>query len=135
MRGWRRGKRSFPRSTTRGWRSIEAHGLVSRASICFPFSRSRLREHGISKFVTAAVAQAKAAAQHTPIDIGIGINPHNPPTVITAAMIREAYDIGVSAGAAGFWHNIESHVNADVPLTVYVEFFHQLYREETGGGR
>jgi hypothetical protein len=86
-------------------------------------------------FVSAAVAQAKAAAPNTPVDIGIGINPHNPPTVITAAMIREAYDRGLSAGAAGFWHNIESNVNADVPLTVYVEFFHKLYRDETAGSR
>jgi hypothetical protein len=84
-----------------------------------------------ASFVPAAVAQAKAAAPHTPIDIGIGIDPHNPPTVITAAMIREAYDCGVSAGASGFWHNIESNVNANVPLTVYVDFFHKLYKEQT----
>jgi hypothetical protein len=83
-------------------------------------------------FVAAAVAQAKAAAPKTPIDIGIGINPHYPPTVITAAIIREGYDHGVSAGAAGFWHNVEHDVNANVPLTVYVEFFHKLYRDETG---
>ena len=50
-------------------------------------------------FVTAAVKQARTAAPNTPIDIGIGINPHNPPTVITAAMIREAYDCGVAVGA------------------------------------
>jgi hypothetical protein len=83
-------------------------------------------------FVRAAVAQAKAAAPNTPIDIGIGINPHNPPTVITAAMIRAAYDCGVTAGVAGFWHNVEHDVNANVPLTVYVEFFHKLYKDETG---
>ena len=47
-------------------------------------------------------------------------------------MIREAYDCGLSAGASGFWHNVESDVNAKVPLTVYVDFFHKLYREETG---
>ena len=81
-------------------------------------------------FVKAAVAQARAAAPHTPIDIGIGINPHSPPTVISAAMIREAYDIGRAAGASGFWHNIESNVNANVPLSVYADFFHQLYKEE-----
>ena len=85
-----------------------------------------------ASFVPAAVAQARAAAPSTPIDIGIGINPHTPPTVITAAMIREAYDCGVSVKASGFWHNVESNVNANVPLTVYVDFFHKLYREETG---
>jgi hypothetical protein len=37
-------------------------------------------------------------------------------------MIREASDCGLSAVAAGFSHNIESNVNANVPLTVYVEF-------------
>ena len=82
-------------------------------------------------FVPAAVAQARAAAPQTPIDIGIGINPHNPPTVITAAMIRQGYDLGLSAGASGFWHNVEKNVNAKVPLTVYVDFFHKLYQDET----
>lgn len=83
-------------------------------------------------FVPAALAQAHAAAPHTPIDIGIGINPSNPPTAITVADLMGAYNLGRQHGAAGFWDNVEIGVGARVPPSVYVQFFQQLYAQLHG---
>lgn len=83
-------------------------------------------------FVPAALAQAHAAAPKTPVDIGIGINPSNPPTVITAADIMNSYLLGQSDGAAGYWYNVEIGVGANVPTSVYVTFFQQLYTQLHG---
>jgi hypothetical protein len=83
-------------------------------------------------FVPTALAQAHAAAPGVPIDIGIGINPHNPPTCITTQEIIQAYDIGRVNGAAGYWNNVETGVNCNVPTSVYVAFFKDLYLLASG---
>ena len=78
-------------------------------------------------FVPAAIAQAHSAAPSVPTDVGIGINPHNPPTCITTQNILDAYNIAIQAGASGFWNNVESGVNCNVPDAVYTQFFNTLY--------
>ena len=78
-------------------------------------------------FVSQAIAESKWAAPKVPIGIGIGINPHNPPTVITTPILMDAYNTGIRDGAAGFWHNVEVGVNANVPTSVYASYFTQLY--------
>jgi len=80
-----------------------------------------------AEFVKAAVEQARRAAPHTAVDIGIGINPHSPPTVIATGDLIDAYAAGQAAGVDGYWHNVEVGVNADQPVTVYVEYFKQIY--------
>jgi hypothetical protein len=80
-----------------------------------------------ASFVPAAVAQARAADPNIPIDVGIGINPHNPPTCITTQDLIDAYNVSISAGASGFWNNVESGKNCSVPDSVYVQFFDFLY--------
>ena len=80
-----------------------------------------------STFVSQAIAQSKLAAPQVPVSIGIGINPHNPPTVITTPILMDAYNTAVKDGAAGFWQNVELGVNANVPASVYVDFLTQLY--------
>ena len=80
-----------------------------------------------ASFVSQAIAQAKSAAPQVPIGVGIGINPHNPPTVITPQILMDAHNTAMQSGAAGFWQNIELGVNANVPASVYVDFFTQLY--------
>lgn len=82
-----------------------------------------------TSFVPAALAQAQLAALLTPIDIGIGINPNNPPTAITTAEIISAFRIGQTNGAAGYWNNVETGAGANVPAAVYVKFFQQLYAD------
>ncbi len=78
-------------------------------------------------FVSQAIAESRWAAPQMPLGIGIGINPHNPPTVITTPILMDAYNTAVKDGAAGFWHNVEAGVNANVPTSVYADFFTQLY--------
>jgi len=80
-----------------------------------------------STFVSQAIAESKWAAPQVPVSVGIGINPHNPPTVITTPILMDAYNTAVTDGAAGFWQNVELGVNANVPVSVYVDFFTQLY--------
>ena len=80
-----------------------------------------------ASFVSQAIAESNWAAPQVPIGIGIGINPHNPPTAITTPILMDAYNTGVQDGAAGFWHNVELGVNANVPASVYVDFLTQLY--------
>ena len=80
-----------------------------------------------ASFVAQAIAQSKWAAPQVPVGIGIGINPSNPPTVITTSILMHALNTGVQDGAAGFWNNVELGVNANVPASVYVDFFTQLY--------
>ena len=80
-----------------------------------------------ASFVAQAIAQSKSAAPQVPVGIGIGINPSNPPTVITTKILMDAYNTGIQDGAAGFWHNVELGVNADVPASIYVVFFNLLY--------
>jgi hypothetical protein len=81
-------------------------------------------------FVPRAVSQAKAAAPNIPVDVGIGINPHNPPTCVTTQNILNAYNVGLSADANGFWNNVEMG-NCHVSATVYVQFFNNLYKTRT----
>ena len=78
-------------------------------------------------FVQRAVRQSRAAAPLVPVGIGIGINPNNPPTVITTSILVGAYYTGTAYNAAGFWHNVEIGVNANVPVSVYVNFFNYEY--------
>jgi hypothetical protein len=85
-----------------------------------------------TSFVPAALAQAHAAAPHTPVDIGIGINPSNPPTPTTLADLMEAYSLARHDGAAGYWNNVEIGVGAKAPPSVYVDFFEQLYAQLNG---
>lgn len=85
-----------------------------------------------NSFVPAALTQAHSAAPTTPVDIGIGINPSNPPTVITTADIESAYLLGQQYGAAGDWNNVELGVGANVPASVYVDFFDWLYTQLHG---
>ncbi len=83
-------------------------------------------------FTAAAISQARAAAPTTPIDVGLGINPSNPPTPITTADIMAGYTAAAADGAAGYWHNVEVGVGANVPPSVYVAFFNQLYAQLNG---
>jgi len=78
-------------------------------------------------FVQQAIAQSRAAAPLVPVGIGIGINPHSPPTVITTSILVGAYHTGIVNNAAGFWHNVEIGVNANVPVSVYVNFLNHEY--------
>ena len=80
-----------------------------------------------TSFVPAALAQAHTAAPQIPTLIGIGINPHDPPTVITTQILFDAYNFGLANGAAGFWQNVEQGVNANVPPSVYVGFLNQVF--------
>ena len=80
-----------------------------------------------SNFITQAVAQAHSVKPTMPVILGIAMNPHNPPTKVTTAMLIAAYDDAIKAGAAGIYHNIELGVNAKQPASVYTEFFKQLY--------
>ena len=85
-----------------------------------------------SSFVPAAVSQARSAAAKVPVDVGIGVNPHNPPTCITTQNLIDAYNTSQSSGASGYWNNVESGVNCNVPLSVYVGFFDYLYQGGSG---
>jgi hypothetical protein len=76
-------------------------------------------------FSQAAVAQAKAASD-IPIFIGIGINPAHPATAITTQNILDAYNEGITIGAAGYWNNVENQ-GAGVSPSIYVDFFQDLY--------
>ena len=82
-------------------------------------------------FVFAALAQTHTAAPHVPTDIGIGINPHNPPTCVTTQNLLDAYHTGRANGAAGYWNNVELGVNCNVPASAYVGFFRDLYQRAT----
>lgn len=82
-------------------------------------------------FVASALAEAKAAAPEVPDIVGLGINPHTPPTAITTADIVSAFDAARADGAAGYWHNVESG-NAGVPPSVYVGFLEQLLTDYPG---
>lgn len=84
-----------------------------------------------ASFIPAALAQAHSAAPRVPTDIGIGINPANPPTCITTKNIMAAYNLGQANGAAGYWNNVESGVNCNVPDSVYVAFFNDVYQQTT----
>jgi hypothetical protein len=81
-----------------------------------------------ASFVPAALSQTHAAAPNVPTNVGIGVNPHNPPTCTTTQNIIDAYDTGQANGASGYWNNVESGVNCNVPLSVYVAFFNYLYQ-------
>lgn len=83
-------------------------------------------------FVAAALAEAHAAASRVPVDVGIGINPSDPPTAISTADLLNAYNVAAHDGAAGYWNNVETGVGADVPPRVYVAFFEQLYAKLHG---
>ncbi len=76
-------------------------------------------------FVASALAQAHAAAPSVPVLVGLGINPHNPPTAISAPMLVSAFELAQADGAAGYWQNVETG-NANVPPSVYSAFFDQL---------
>ena len=78
-------------------------------------------------FVPAAVAQVRKSNGAIPVDVGIGINMHSPPTCITTQNLLDAYNVSIAAGATGFWNNVESGVNCNVPVSVYVQFFDDLY--------
>ena len=77
-------------------------------------------------FLKAAMVQVAAAAPHEVTFIGIGINPHNPPTVITPQILRIAYNAGRAFGAGGFWQNVQRNTGANVPVSVYVQFLEGL---------
>ncbi len=76
-------------------------------------------------FVPSALAQAHAAAPSVPVLVGLGINPHNPPTAISTPMLVSAFGLAQADGAAGYWQNVETG-NANVPPSVYSAFFDQL---------
>ncbi len=76
-------------------------------------------------FVASALAQAHAAAPSVPVLVGLGINPHNPPTAISTPMLVSAFELAQADGAAGYWQNVETG-NANVPPSVYSAFFDQL---------
>lgn len=83
-------------------------------------------------FIVEALAQAHEAAPHAIVDVGIGINPNNPPTPIKAADIMSAYSISRTNCASGYWNNVEVGVGANVPVSEYVRFFEQLYSQLHG---
>ena len=76
-------------------------------------------------FVASALAQAHAAAPSVPVLVGLGINPHNPPTAISTPMLVSAFALAQADGAAGYWQNVETG-NANVSPSVYSAFFDQL---------
>jgi hypothetical protein len=79
-------------------------------------------------FMSAAVAQVRAANASIPVITGIGINPGGAgvDTVITTLDLLEAYSSAKQIGAAGYWNNVETS-GPDVPVSVYVDFFEDLY--------
>ena len=77
-------------------------------------------------FIQFAMALAHAAAPNVVTFIGIGINPHVPPTVITTRILRDAYRTGLAFGAGGFWQNVQRHTGANVSVSVYVHFLERL---------
>ena len=76
-------------------------------------------------FVASALAQAHAAAPSVPVLVGLGINPHDPPTAISTPMLVSAFELAQADGASGYWQNVETG-NANVPPSVYSAFFDQL---------
>jgi hypothetical protein len=82
-------------------------------------------------FMRSAIAQVRAVDPTVPIITGIGINPGGAGknTAITTADLLSAYQAAQQIGAAGYWNNVEKS-GPDVPVSIYVDFFQELYNME-----